>query len=219
MLPLRIPTGQGLSVLAVGAHCDDVEIGAGGTLLRLAAEVPGLRVHVVVLTSTPQRAAEAEASAAAFVTPVEPVVEIHALPDGRLPVAWGQAKEVLEDVASRVRPDLVLGPHPSDAHQDHRVVAEILPTVLRDHLLMQYEIPKWDGDLGAGRPSVYVPLPDDVMARKSALLLEHFGSQSGRDWFEAATFEALGRLRGLECRHRYAEAFTVPKSVVALGDH
>lgn len=218
MLPLTLPTAAGLTVLAVGAHCDDVEIGAGGTLLRLAAEVPGLRLHVVVLTSTPERAAEAAASAAAFAAPAVPTVEVHGLPDGRLPVTWGEAKEVLEDVASRVRPDLVLGPHPADAHQDHRVVAEILPTVLRDHLLLQYEIPKWDGDLGAGRPTHYMPLPDEVMARKSALLLEHFGSQAGRDWFEASTFEALARLRGLECRHRYAEAFSVPKSVVAFAD-
>lgn len=215
MRPLLLGGPEDLTCLAVGAHADDIEIGAGGTLLRLAAERPRVRLHLVVLTASPDRADEARASARAFAGSADLEVEVHDLPDGRLPVAWERAKDVLEDVAGRVRPDLVLGPAPWDAHQDHSTVAGILPTVFRSHLIWQYEIPKWDGDLG--RPTHYVPLDEATMAAKCLLLSQHFPSQSGRDWWSDETFRSLARLRGMECRAPYAEAFAVPKALIDLA--
>lgn len=212
MRPLLLGGPESVTCLAVGAHADDIEIGAGGTLLRLVAQRPGTRLHVVVLTASLARAAEARASARAFAGTAELEVEVYDLPDGRLPAVWEQVKEVLEDVARRVQPDLVLGPAPWDAHQDHRTVADILPTVFRAHLIWQYEIPKWDGDLG--RPTHYVPLDEATIAAKCRLLAQHFPSQAGRDWWSDDTFRALARLRGMECRAPYAEAFAVPKAVV-----
>lgn len=216
MRPLHLPEGP-LSVLAVGAHCDDVEIGAGGLLLRLAAERPDLRVHVLVLTGTPERAAEARASAAAFLHPVSPSVEVVGLDDGRLPAHWTAVKDALARTARGPGADLVLAPDPHDAHQDHRLLGELVPTALRDHLVLHYEIPKWDGDLGAGTPGTYVTLDETIMARKWQLLDEHFVSQRGHDWFTEETFRALARLRGMECRAPYAEAFAVRKAVLSVG--
>jgi LmbE family N-acetylglucosaminyl deacetylase len=205
---------QPLRVLAVGAHPDDVEIGAGGTLLELVQSVPDVRVDVLVLTGTAERAEEARKSAAAFLTGAECNVEVHDLPDGRLPAAWLQTKDLLESVAaSRPRPDLILAPSRDESHQDHRTVAELLPTVFRGPLILGYEIAKWDGDL-IRRP-VYVPLSAEIAARKADLLHEHFRSQHARDWYDREVFLALARLRGVECQSQYAEAFTCAK--VTLG--
>lgn len=213
MLPLRLtrPASGSLSVLAVGAHPDDIEIGAGGTLLSLAASQPGLRAHYVVLTGTPDRQAEAECAARAFLRDADLTVRLHDLPEGMLPSAWAQVKAVMEQLAGSCDPDLLIGPSRHDAHQDHRVIAEILPTVFRDHLYLAYEIPKWDGDLG--RPSVYVPLPVELARRKVELLHTCFPSQRDRDWWDDEVFLGLARLRGMECRAPYAEAFYCAKSV------
>jgi len=208
------PAERPLRLLALGAHCDDIEIGAGGTLLRLAAQVPGLEADLAVLSSSPERAAEFRASATAFLTPATARVGVHELPDGRLPQYWAEVKEIVEELARRVEPDIVLCPDRHDAHQDHRVVAEVVTTCFRDHLVLRYEIPKWDGDLGAGRPSHYVPLDRELMQRKCDLLCTHYASQRGRDWWGDETFVALGRLRGMECRAPYAEAFAVDKAIL-----
>ncbi len=208
--------GRPLRVLALGAHPDDVEIGAGGTLLELVRLRPDVRVDVVVLSGTPERAEEARASAAAFLAGADFTVEVHDLPDGRLPAVWGQAKELLEAVASeRERPDLVLGPTRDESHQDHRTLAELVPTVFRGVLTLGYEIGKWDGDL-IRRP-VYVPLPVETAARKADLLLEHFPSQHGRAWYDREAFLGLARIRGVECQSRYAEAFSCAKLVLDLA--
>jgi LmbE family N-acetylglucosaminyl deacetylase len=207
--------GHELTLLAVGAHCDDLEVGAGGTMLALAERHPGLAAHVVILTSDPEREEEARASAAAFLPGARLTVEIHDLPDGFMPAEWAEAKRRLEEVAGRVRPDVVLAPSAADAHQDHRTLAELVPTVLRDHLVLGYEIPKWDGDLG--RPTVYVPLTDEQARAKCELLHKHFPSQAGRDWFDDEVFLGLARLRGMECRARYAEAFTSGKLLLRTG--
>lgn len=213
MLPLRLaPTATGsLSVLAVGAHPDDIEIGAGGTLLSLAASQPGLKAHYVVLTGTAGRQAEASRAAQAFLPGTEPTVLLHDLPEGLLPSAWAKVKAIMEELASSCDPDLVIGPSRHDAHQDHRVIAEIVPTAFRDHLYLAYEIPKWDGDLA--RPSVYVPLPAELARRKVDLLNACFPSQRARDWWDDEVFLGLARLRGMECRAPYAEAFYCAKSV------
>lgn len=213
MLPLRLtrPATGSLSVLAIGAHPDDIEIGAGGTLLSLAASQPGLRAHYVVLTGTADRQAEASRAARAFLPGAELTVRLHDLAEGTLPSAWAQAKAIMEQLARSCEPDLVIAPSRHDAHQDHRVIAEIVPTVFRDHLYLAYEIPKWDGDLG--RPSVYFPLPAEIARRKLELLHTCFPSQTSRDWWDDEVFLGLARLRGMECRAPYAEAFYCAKSV------
>ena len=211
--PLAAPAGRPLSVLALGAHPDDIEIAAGGTLLSLAARHPGLSVRYVLMTGTPERQREARAAARAFTPGAELTVETHDLPDGRLPAVWGQVKEVIEALARSLSPDLVLAPSPGDAHQDHRTVGELVPTAFRDQLCLAYEIPKWDGDLA--RPNTYFPLTDDIARRKVELLDKCYPSQRGRDWWDQETFLALARLRGVECRARYAEAFTCTKLVIA----
>jgi LmbE family N-acetylglucosaminyl deacetylase len=210
------------SVAAIGAHPDDIEIAAGGLLLTLAQAVPGLSVHYVLLTGSEQRQAEARAAAAAFLPGARLSYGLHDLPDGRLPGRWGEVKQTLHDEAAVLErshaagaPDLVLCPSPHDAHQDHRLVAELAPTVFRDALIVGYEIPKWDGDLG--RPNVYLPLTDEVARRKVELLNASFPSQKSHDWWDDEVFLGLARLRGMECRSRYAEAFFCTKAVLGVG--
>ena len=203
------------SLLAVGAHPDDIEIAAGGLLLSLAAASPGLRVHYVLCTGTADRQAEARAAAAAFLPGAELSFALHQLPDGRLPTHWNAVKEILHEAGTVVTPDLVLCPAPNDAHQDHRLLAEQTPTAFRDQLVLHYEIPKWDGDLA--RRNTYVPLTDDVARRKVELLHESFPSQKARDWWDDEVFLGLARLRGMECRSRYAEAFDCMKAAVRFA--
>jgi LmbE family N-acetylglucosaminyl deacetylase len=200
-----------LSVLALGAHPDDIEIAAGGTLLSLGVRHPGLRVRYVLFTGAPERQQEARAAAHAFTPGADLEVELHDLPDGRLPAVYGQVKEILEDIAASFTPDVILAPSPGDAHQDHRTVAKLVPTAFRDQLCLAYEIPKWDGDMGC--PNAYFPLTDEVAWQKVELLGKCYPSQRGRDWWGEETFLALARLRGMECRAHYAEAFTCSKLV------
>jgi LmbE family N-acetylglucosaminyl deacetylase len=215
MLPLQLsgPPGRPLSLLAVGAHPDDIEIGAGGMLLSLAENRP--RVRYVVLTGSAERQAEARNAAGAFLPGIDPDVAFFDLPEGRLPAAWGQVKEILEAVARSDSPDVILAPSPRDAHQDHRTIGEIVPTIFRDQLFLAYEIPKWDGDLD--RPSVYFPLSADIARRKVELLHKCFPSQRDRDWWDDEVFLGMARLRGMECRAPYAEAFSCAKSVITVA--
>ncbi len=216
MLPLDLgaPSGRPLSVLAIGAHPDDIEIGAGGTLLTLADRRPGLAVRYVLLTGTPARQAEARAAARAFTPGADLACSLHDLPEGRLPAVWGQVKDALEAEARSCAPDLILAPGAGDAHQDHATIGAIVPTVFRDALYLAYEIPKWDGDLGRGQPSVYVPLSAPTARRKVELLHTSFPSQRQRDWWDDEVFLGLARLRGVECRAPYAEAFGCAKAVI-----
>jgi LmbE family N-acetylglucosaminyl deacetylase len=213
-LQLSPPPDRALSVLAIGAHPDDIELGAGATLLGLAESRPGLLARYVVLTGTADRQLEARQAAAAFLPGAELTTTLLDLPEGRLPAAWAQAKEALEEVARSCSPDLILAPAAGDAHQDHRTIAEIVPTVFRDQLHLGYEIPKWDGDLA--QPAMYVPLTADLARRKVELLHKCFPSQHGRDWWDDEVFLGLARLRGMECRARYAEAFTCSKATIGL---
>jgi LmbE family N-acetylglucosaminyl deacetylase len=196
------------SVVALGAHPDDIEIGAGGLLLTLASAAAGLRVHYVLCTGTPARQAEARTAAAAFLPGADVRLVLNDLPDGRLPGHWGQVKQILQGAAA-ADADLVLVPSQHDAHQDHRLLGELALSAFRNQLVLQYEIPKWDGDLG--RTTVYVPLEDDVARRKVELLHASFPSQKAHDWWDDEVFFGLMRLRGMECRSRYAEAFHCPK--------
>ncbi len=207
---LRLPDGP-LDVLCVGAHPDDVEIGCGGTLLRLA-ERADVSLTVAVLTGTPDRAAES----AGALQEIFPGVKTHftALPDGRLPTHWEAAKEHLEDLARHCRPQLVLTHRVDDAHQDHRTLGAMVTTVWRDALVLHYEIPKWDGDMGA--PSHYIGLTREQARLKVDLLNRHFPSQHAHDWWDDEVFLGLMRLRGMECRSPYAEAFYVSKALLEV---
>ncbi|MGI8576217.1 MAG: PIG-L deacetylase family protein [Egibacteraceae bacterium] len=216
MIELSLGGRGSRSVLAFGAHCDDVEIGAGATLLRLAGSAVDLRVRVVVLSSTPERAEETRSSIPSFLPGVQVDLEVHALRDGRLPAQWDQAKDIVEAVAATFEPDVVLAPHRRDAHQDHATLAALVTTAFRDHLVLGYEIPKWDGDLSRAAPTHYVALTDEQITRKCALLRKHYPSQLGHDWFIDETFRGLARLRGMECRADYAEAFHVEKALLTL---
>lgn len=215
MLPLHLtpPPGQPLSVLAIGAHPDDIEIGAGGLMLRLAQS--RLRARYVLLTGSPERQQEARNAAYSFLSGADLTIDLFDLPEGRLPAVWDRAKDLLEEVARSCAPDVIIAPSPDDAHQDHRTVGEIVPTVFRDQLYLAYEIPKWDGDIS--RKSVYVPLSAEIMRRKVELLNKAFPSQRGRDWWDDDVFTGLARLRGMECRAAFAEAYSCSKSVIQLS--
>jgi LmbE family N-acetylglucosaminyl deacetylase len=214
MQPLRLTELDRVAVL--GAHCDDIAIGAGGTLLALCAANPGITVEALVLTGgdTP-RAIEERAALAAFCPDAKLSLAVLDLPDGRVPAQWERAKVAVEALRRRIDPQLVLAPHARDAHQDHRALAELVPTAFRDHLVLGYEIVKWDGD--AHQPTVYQPLTDEIANRKAELLLAHYPSQRDRDWFDRETFLSLARLRGVQCHARYAEAFHLAKMIIDLG--
>ena len=203
-------------VLAIGCHADDIEIGCGGTLLTLARSNPEVEVDWVVLAAPGERGAEARASAAAFLDGVAKArVEVHDFRDGFLPYVGGAVKDVFEELKGRVDPQVVLTHAGYDFHQDHRLACELTWNTFRNHLILEYEIPKVDGDLG--RPNVFVPLSLSVVEKKLALIEEHFPSQSGKHWFDRETFLGLMRLRGMEAvaPDRYAEAFTCRKLVLA----
>jgi LmbE family N-acetylglucosaminyl deacetylase len=219
VLPLQLgPVGDRVfEVLAIGAHADDIEIGCGGTLLGLAATGFRLRVTWVVLSAAGTREREAVQSASAFLKDVEQsTVVVKAFRDGFFPWAGAEIKQLFEQLKPEVTPDLVLTPRRDDAHQDHRLVAELTWNTFRDHLVLEYEIPKYDGDLVT--PNLFVPLPSAVCERKVRLLLEEFPSQRDRSWFTADTFWALLRLRGVESNSpsRFAEGFHCRKTVMAL---
>jgi LmbE family N-acetylglucosaminyl deacetylase len=206
---------QRLNVLAIGAHVDDIEIGCGGTILRLAAEDRIATVRWVVMSATGPREVEARRSADAFLAGVpHSDVVTDTLRDGHFPGAWDEAKDRFEALAREASPDVVLTHRSDDAHQDHRLVGELTWTAFRDHLVLEYEIPKYDGDLG--RPNLFVDLPEAVAAHKIDLLMELFPSQRDRPWFTPATFRATLRLRGVESRSTtgLAEAFHARKLVV-----
>jgi LmbE family N-acetylglucosaminyl deacetylase len=212
MLPLRLSplAGAPLSVLAIGAHPDDIEIGAGGLLLALSESRP--QVRYVVLTGTDDRRQEARHAATSFLPSADVTVSLHDLPEGRLPAVWGTLKDLLEDLARSFTPDLIIAPSTDDAHQDHRTIAQLVPTVFRDQLYLEYEVPKWDGDIG--RPTVYFPMTEEVAQRKLELLHKCYPSQRNRDWWDDEMFLGMARIRGMECRARYAEAFYCRKSII-----
>jgi LmbE family N-acetylglucosaminyl deacetylase len=213
VIGVRLP---GLTrVAALAAHCDDLAIGAGGTLLTLCAAHPGVEVEALVLSGggTPREDEEREALAA-FCPGARVNVTVLKLRDGRLPAQWDEAKAAVEDLRARIDPDLVIGPNTADAHQDHRGLAKIIPTAFRGHFTLGYEIVKWDGDLG--RPSVYQSLTPDVAEAKVELLHSHYPSQRHRPWYDKEAFLGLARIRGIECQSLYAEAFYTAKLTLDL---
>jgi LmbE family N-acetylglucosaminyl deacetylase len=204
-----------LSVLALGAHADDIEIGCGGTLLRLASEHPALDVTWVVFSSTEDRAAEARTSAEAFLAEASRrsiVVKAHR--DGYLPYSGVQLKDDFEALKSTLDPDLILTHFRDDRHQDHRVVSDLTWNTWRNHLIWEYEIPKFDGDFGV--PNLFAPLSSGILEKKVQLILRAFPTQMHKPWFNADLFRAVARLRGMECvaPEAYAEAFYCRKAVL-----
>ena len=203
-------------VLAIGCHADDIEIGCGGTLLMLARSCPGLSGDWVVLAARGARADEARESAAAFLADAgEARIEVHGFRDGFLPYSGSDVKDTFEQLKTRVAPQLVFTHAGYEFHQDHRLASELTWNTFRNHLILEYEIPKFDGDLG--RPNVFVPLTAEIVEEKLSLLEAHFQSQTGKHWFDRETFAGLMRLRGMEAvaPERYAEAFTSRKVVLA----
>ncbi|WP_405805169.1 PIG-L family deacetylase [Streptomyces sp. NBC_00210] len=214
---IRLGAGPLNRIVAVGAHCDDIAIGAGGTLLTMCLARPGIRIDALVLCGGgSEREQEERAALAAFCPGADLRLTVLKLPDGRLPVHWDEAKAAVEELRGQTEPDLVLAPRTDDAHQDHRGLAKLIPTAFRDHLVLGYEIVKWDGDLG--RPSAYQPLSPEIAELKVRLLQEHYASQRHRPWYDREAFLGLARIRGIECHARYAEAFAVTKLTLDLGD-
>jgi LmbE family N-acetylglucosaminyl deacetylase len=200
--------GEYLSVLCLGAHSDDIEIGAGGTLLFWISDGLRLDVSWCVLGADGEREHEARASASDFLYGAAKArVETLPFKNSFFPMRGAEIKDWFEELKARVTPDVILTHRRDDAHQDHREMARHTWNTFRDHLILEYEIPKWDGDMG--QPNIYVPVPKAVMEKKVELLMKHFGTQQARHWFDKETFLGLARLRGMECRapERYAEAF------------
>jgi LmbE family N-acetylglucosaminyl deacetylase len=209
---IRLVPPDGLRLLCLGAHPDDIEIGAGGTILRFVAERRIHSVHWAVLSGSGARAVEARSGAERFLDGVQQrTITVHNFRDGRFPAVWDGIKDALEAIAQEDRYDLVIVPRRDDWHQDHRVLGELAWTSFRDQMILEYEIPKWDGDLAT--PNLYVDLPAWAIERKADLIVESFPSQANRDWFTPETFKALARLRGIEARAsgQFAEGFHAHK--------
>jgi LmbE family N-acetylglucosaminyl deacetylase len=205
-------------VLCVGAHCDDIEIGCGGTLLALQQQARAPVIDWVVLSGTNARRRETQRAMRRLVrSRFRGDLVFQDFPNGSFPGAYTQIKAFFESLKRRPAPDLILCHERDDRHQDHRIVNEMIWNTFRDHLVLEYEIPKWDG--GLGQPNVYVPVRASDARTKVEALLESYPSQSGRDWFTGDTFLALLRLRGVECRSPsgFAEAFHARKLLLATG--
>lgn len=208
---LGLEFGQLKSILCLGAHSDDIEIGAGATILKLVRENPQAKVAWVVFAASGARRKEAQTSAERFLEGVEAhKIVLMEFRDGHFPEQWADLKAFAETLKEE-EPDLVLTHYSKDLHQDHRIVSEITWNTFRDHNILEYEIPKWDGDLSS--PNFYVPATIEEAERKIALLMECFDSQSDKHWFDDLTFRGLMRLRGLECHapEKLAEAFYARK--------
>lgn len=215
MLPLHLDPTRPFRLLCLGAHCDDIEIGCGGTMLRLLAAMPDSIVRWVVFTGSTQRQAEARRAAELLLAQSgQSRIELLSHRESFLPQAWGSVKEEFERIKQEFDPSLVLCHTREDVHQDHRLIAELAWNTFRDHLLWEYEIPKYEGDLG--NPNLFVPLSRAQAESKVAVLTGCFESQRRRAWFDEGTFLGLMRLRGIGCNadSGFAEAFTVRKMVV-----
>ena len=213
LIPEKEATAE-LTVLCIGAHCDDIEIGCGGTLLHLKTAFQRLRFHWVVLSAAGRRGQEAGKAAELFTAGCEKAIILKEYRDGFLPYG-GEVKDFFEEMKGQVNPDVIFTHWHGDAHQDHRLTSELTWNTFRNHLIMEYEIPKYDGDLG--RPNMFVPLEEPLCERKVDYLFEAFGSQRDKRWFDRRTFLGLMRIRGMESNSAsgYAEAFHARKIVVA----
>jgi LmbE family N-acetylglucosaminyl deacetylase len=214
MNPLRFAarTDRPPTILFLGAHCDDIEIGCGGTILRLRESMPEAEIRWLIFASNEVRRREAMESADQFLGGrSRDSIRIESFRDGYLPYSGGQVKDVFEDVKRDVSPDLIFTHHRHDLHQDHRLVNELTWNTWRNHMILEYEVPKYDGDLG--QPNVFVAVSPEQVERKIKIVLEVFSTQTSKNWLDADTLRAILRLRGVESNtpERYAEAFYAPK--------
>jgi LmbE family N-acetylglucosaminyl deacetylase len=203
------------TVLCLGAHSDDIEIGCGGTILELTRQKPGLSVWWVVFTADGPRQVEAEKSARTFLRNAgKTQVIVKQFRNGFFPFEGAPIKEFFESLKSLVNPDLVFTHFRDDRHQDHRLISDLTWNTFRNHLIFEYEIPKYDGDLAS--PNFFLPLDERLAMEKAKSLCTFFSTQNNKHWFDQDTFLALMRLRGMECCSKYAEAFYVRKMVCEL---
>lgn len=208
-------SGDSLKILCIGAHSDDIEIGAGGTIIKLVEVYQRIAFYWVVLSSDERRGIEARESAEALLTGVaDKTVVIKDFKDGYFPYMGSQIKNYFEILKREVNPDLIFTHFRSDLHQDHRLVSELTWNTFRDHLILEYEIPKYDGDLGT--PNVFIVLEEGICKKKIEHIKTYFISQVGNQWFSEETFKAVLNLRGTESNAptRYAEAFHSRKIVL-----
>lgn len=204
-----------LNVLCLGAHSDDIEIGCGGGILRLKEQYPGCSFHWVVFSAIGVREAEAKRGALLFAgSTLQNPPLLKTFRDGFMPFLGAEVKEVFEELKRTISPDLIFTHNRNDAHQDHRFISELTWNTFRDHLILEYEIPKYDGDLG--QPGFFVPLSSELCGKKVRYLMDAFQSQRCKHWFREDTFTSLMRLRGMECNAAsgYAEAFYCRKMVI-----
>ena len=215
MTPLKIDSDNGLNLLCLGAHCDDIEIGCGGAILKLIENYPIQKLIWVVFASNEIRRQEATASANAFLEKINhKEIEILHYRDAFLQDSFTQIKEYFESIKKATHPDLIFTHFRDDLHQDHRLISNLTWNTFRNHMILEYEIPKYDGDLG--KPNCFFQLTEEQALQKVDTLLQHYISQKEKHWFDAETFLSLMRIRGLEsaCDSRYAEAFHVRKWVL-----
>ena len=211
---LQFPISSARRILCLGAHSDDIEIGIGGTLLKLVAQVPGLEICWVVFSAPGPRAEEANRSAEDFLGGIaHKQIKIGSFRESYFPSEWPAIKEWFEDIKAKFDPDVVFTHYRDDRHQDHRVLSDLTWNTFRNHLILEYEILKYDGDLG--RPNVFVPLSEQLCSRKIELLLKNFQTQLTKHWFTSDTFAGMHRIRGIECASHtgLAEAFYCRKLV------
>jgi LmbE family N-acetylglucosaminyl deacetylase len=211
------PRSSSFRVLCIGAHSDDIEIGCGGLILSLISRYKAIHIDWIVLSASGGRAREAKRSAALFLKGATSTrVRIKRFRDGFFPYEGARIKALFEQLKREPAPDLVLTHYRDDRHQDHRLLSELTWNTYRNHWVLEYEVPKFDGDLGA--PNFFVPVSKTTLAEKMKFLEAAFGSQRDKHWFSAETFSGLMRLRGMECRSAtgYAEAFYARKIVLGL---
>jgi LmbE family N-acetylglucosaminyl deacetylase len=203
---LNFPLHSARRILCLGAHADDIEIGAGGTLLELTERRLDLQVWWVVFSAPGERSAEAQASANDFLSAVpNREIKIGSFTESYFPNEWPSIKDWFEEIKRQFDPEIVFTHYRNDRHQDHRVLSDLSWNTFRNHLILEYEILKYDGDLG--QPNVFIPLSEKIAERKVELLLKHFQTQTKKHWFTRDTFEAMHRIRGVECAAARAEAF------------
>lgn len=211
-----LQSGSPLKILCVGCHSDDIEIGCGGTILQLLSRNPSLEITWAVFSSGgSEREREARASAALFLEEAKnKQVIVKDFRDSFFPFEGAKIKAAFEEELKKTSPDLIFTHSRKDAHQDHRVIAELAWNTFRNHLILEYEIPKYDGDLG--QPNFFVPLDAEVYKKKVRHLMDAFQSQRAKRWFQEDTFLSLMRLRGMECNSPsgHAEAFYCRKLVL-----
>ena len=217
MISVAVRRGKSpLKLMCLGSHSDDIEIGCGGTILKLIRDHHGdVAVRWVIFSASPEREAEAAQSAAAFLQDAnQKEVTFGKFEDSFFPYQGHEIKKYMHQLSREFSPDIVFTHHGKDLHQDHRLLSELTWNAFRDHWILEYEIPKYDGDLGA--PNVFVPLDESISRSKINFLLTHFKSQHARAWFAEDAFRSIQRLRGIECNSEsgYAEAFYSRKIVM-----